>query len=177
MQDALKDKANRPMFLRLLHEVEANQRQVRKELDELCRALVSYTNADTIEYRNTEYRIHSRQNWKKQNEANIKRLEYYLAHYKKNKPIDMSVIRDEAKQVLISVVLHPLNPAHSTPQRWTYLCPLHSENTPSFVYFVEQNRWHCFGCSEGGDVISLVMKMKQYSFSESIRFLVHTSTT
>lgn len=49
--------------------------------------------------------------------------------------------------------------------RHYYKCPLHEENTPSFMVDVKNNRWHCFGlCSSGGDVISLYMKLKNIDF-------------
>ena len=36
------------------------------------------------------------------------------------------------------------------------LCPLHSENTPSFYVNKEKQQFHCKGCGVGGDVIELV---------------------
>lgn len=38
-------------------------------------------------------------------------------------------------------------------------CPFHSENTPSFSYSREHEKWRCFGaCHCGGDVIDLHRK-------------------
>ena len=31
--------------------------------------------------------------------------------------------------------------------------------------------WHCFGCGEGGDVFTYIMKRENLSFPESIRYL------
>ncbi len=36
------------------------------------------------------------------------------------------------------------------------LCPLHSENTPSFYINKEKQQFHCKGCQKGGDVIELM---------------------
>lgn len=36
------------------------------------------------------------------------------------------------------------------------LCPLHSENTPSFYVNKEKQQFHCKGCQKGGDVIELI---------------------
>ena len=48
-------------------------------------------------------------------------------------------------------------------------CPFHSERTPSFVVYPESKSWHCFGaCSEGGDAISFVQKIKNYDFREAV---------
>ncbi|OKL49309.1 DNA primase [Boudabousia marimammalium] len=51
------------------------------------------------------------------------------------------------------------------------LCPFHDEKTPSFHVRTELNVWHCFGCGEGGDVISFVQKLHHLSFTEAVEYL------
>ena len=51
------------------------------------------------------------------------------------------------------------------------LCPFHDEKTPSFHVRPQLGRWHCFGCNEGGDVISFVQKMDSLSFAEAVEYL------
>ncbi|MGH8894231.1 MAG: DNA primase, partial [Actinomycetes bacterium] len=51
------------------------------------------------------------------------------------------------------------------------LCPFHDEKTPSFSVRPSVGSWHCFGCQEGGDVISFVMKIDHLSFAETIERL------
>ena len=51
------------------------------------------------------------------------------------------------------------------------LCPFHAEKTPSFVVFPDTGRWHCFGCGEGGDVFSFLMKVENLTFAEALRRL------
>lgn len=51
------------------------------------------------------------------------------------------------------------------------LCPFHDERTPSFHLRPHLGMWHCFGCGEGGDVISFVQKIDHLSFSEAVEYL------
>ena len=41
------------------------------------------------------------------------------------------------------------------------LCPLHSENTPSFTIYCDSS-WYCFGCAEHGDVVSLHARLDNH---------------
>ena len=51
------------------------------------------------------------------------------------------------------------------------LCPFHDEKTPSFNIRPTVGAWHCFGCGEGGDVISFVQKVEHLTFSEAVERL------
>lgn len=51
------------------------------------------------------------------------------------------------------------------------LCPFHSEKTPSFTVNEKNQYFKCFGCGEGGDVISFVMKKEQMEFMEALKYL------
>ncbi|WP_068396353.1 DNA primase [Kribbia dieselivorans] len=51
------------------------------------------------------------------------------------------------------------------------LCPFHDEKTPSFTVRETVGAFHCFGCGEGGDVISFVMKIDHLTFAESVERL------
>jgi DNA primase len=50
-------------------------------------------------------------------------------------------------------------------------CPFHQERTPSFIVSPERQTFHCFGCGEGGDAFTFVMKTENLSFVESIEKL------
>jgi len=51
------------------------------------------------------------------------------------------------------------------------LCPFHDERSPSFNVTPARGFWHCFGCGEGGDVISFVQRIDQLSFTEAVERL------
>ncbi|TQN31101.1 DNA primase [Haloactinospora alba] len=51
------------------------------------------------------------------------------------------------------------------------LCPFHDEKSPSFNVTPDRGLFHCFGCHEGGDVISFVQKMEHLSFAETVESL------
>lgn len=51
------------------------------------------------------------------------------------------------------------------------LCPFHEEKSPSFNVRPVVGAWHCFGCGEGGDVISFVQKVEHLTFAEAVERL------
>ena len=55
--------------------------------------------------------------------------------------------------------------------RYKALCPFHQEKTPSFIISQENQTYHCFGCSKGGNIFTFIMEKENLSFPESVRFL------
>jgi DNA primase len=51
------------------------------------------------------------------------------------------------------------------------LCPFHSEKQPSFTVTPDKQIFYCFGCGEGGNVISFLMKHEKLSFPEAVKVL------
>jgi DNA primase len=51
------------------------------------------------------------------------------------------------------------------------LCPFHGEKTPSFHVNPDRGSYYCFGCQEGGDAFSFLMKVENLTFVEAVRSL------
>jgi DNA primase len=50
-------------------------------------------------------------------------------------------------------------------------CPFHGEKTPSFSVNRARQIYKCFGCGEGGNVLTFVMKYENCSFQEAMQIL------
>ncbi|MDE5737084.1 MAG: DNA primase [Oscillospiraceae bacterium] len=50
-------------------------------------------------------------------------------------------------------------------------CPFHAEKTPSCTIYPDTYSFYCFGCGEGGDVISFFSKIENMSYMEAIKTL------
>ncbi|MFG1753360.1 DNA primase [Streptosporangium sandarakinum] len=53
------------------------------------------------------------------------------------------------------------------------LCPFHDEKSPSFNVTPARGYWYCFGCGEGGDVITFVRRLEHLSFAEAVEQLAN----
>ncbi len=51
------------------------------------------------------------------------------------------------------------------------LCPFHNEKSGSFSVSPHKQMFHCFGCGEGGNVFTFLMKYENYTFPEAIKVL------
>lgn len=50
-------------------------------------------------------------------------------------------------------------------------CPLHEDNNPSMVIYLETNTWFCFSGCGGGDVIDFLMRLYNIDFREALERL------
>ena len=51
------------------------------------------------------------------------------------------------------------------------LCPFHGEKTPSFHVWPDTQSYYCFGCHEGGNIFTFIMKTEGLNYNEALEFL------
>lgn len=56
-------------------------------------------------------------------------------------------------------------------------CPLHQEDTPSFIYNPKELNCHCFGCNANVDILDAYMKGRNASFVEAVQKLFEITGT
>lgn len=79
---------------------------------------------------------------------------------------------DEVKsKVDIVEVISAYIPLKKAGRNLSGLCPFHGEKTPSFMVSPERQVFKCFGCGEGGDVISFLEKIEGWEFREALEEL------
>lgn len=87
----------------------------------------------------------------------------------KIKDEDIDLLREKANIVeVISTYSHLKKSGGHT---FKGLCPFHSEKTPSFTVDTAKGLFHCFGCSEGGNVYHFVQKIENLPFPEAVEWL------
>lgn len=51
------------------------------------------------------------------------------------------------------------------------ICPFHTEDSPSFTIFTDDNKFYCFGCNANGDSIDFYMRQNDVSFMQAVKRL------
>ncbi len=51
------------------------------------------------------------------------------------------------------------------------VCPFHDETEGSFTVYGDSQRWYCFGCGEGGDVIDFVQRSESMTLGGALTLL------
>ena len=87
---------------------------------------------------------------------------------------DMKEIIDEVKyRSDIAEIISDYVKLRPAGANYKGLCPFHNEKTPSFHVNTSKQIYRCFGCGEGGDVISFIMKTENLDFMDAVRFLAN----
>lgn len=105
-----------------------------------------------------------------------------LAYRQARKPFDVKPVVEQIKRQgdILAVAGVRLQAAATYQSSWGirarqkivhFICPFHEEKSPSFAVYRDKNDWHCFGCQEHGDLISLVMKLDGLTFMQAVEQL------
>lgn len=89
----------------------------------------------------------------------------------------MMIERESIEQLrqradIYEIVSHYVELRHSGAN-YTACCPFHDEKTASFVVNPQRNRFKCFGCGEGGDSVSFIMKIENLPYAEAVEKLAY----
>lgn len=82
--------------------------------------------------------------------------------------VDLAAIR--AAHPLPSVVGASLKLIRAGNE-WKACCPFHADRSPSFTIFDGGERFHCFGCGAGGDVLDYVQRSHDIGLREAVAML------
>ena len=75
-----------------------------------------------------------------------------------------------ARTDIVSVVSEYVK-LRKSGKNYVGLCPFHQEKTPSFTVDPEKQFFYCFGCGEGGNIFTFLMKMENMSFPDAVEKL------
>src|SRR6202167_2087657 len=88
--------------------------------------------------------------------------------------LSMSDFAQSVKQQadIVKVIESYIRLRKAGAQRFSGLCPVHKEKSPSFnVNGGSQQFFYCFGCQASGDVFSFVGKIENVGFPEAVRIV------
>ena len=91
----------------------------------------------------------------------------------KDKYIDMVKSRVDIAQLVVDLSPGTVLKSSGTHRR-KCCCVFHEERTPSLMLDLSLNRYKCFGCGKGGDVISFVQECQGLGFVDAVRWLLDT---
>ena len=104
-------------------------------------------------------------------EKAIKRNIFFLS-FKKDQPHNGSITpKDIEYAKLVPIEEYYDGKLRKYGSRALGICPFHEERTASFTIFTNQNRWYCFGCSDGGDSIDFLTRKYNLNFIEAVKRL------
>lgn len=85
--------------------------------------------------------------------------------------LPISFIEELKHRMPIESVISPYTQLKRAGRNLKGLCPFHSEKTPSFVVYDDNQSYYCFGCSSGGDAITFIMEAEHLDYMEAVKYL------
>ena len=82
-----------------------------------------------------------------------------------------NIIQQIKDHIDIVDVISEYVPLTAAGKNFKGLCPFHEEKTPSFMVNRDRQFFKCFGCNEGGDVFTFLMKHEKMTYPEAVRSL------
>jgi hypothetical protein len=95
-----------------------------------------------------------------------KAMTFKSRNFQNSKTFDI----EKAKQFPIEE-LFSFEKKRRTAKRVSVSCPFHSDSSPSFVIYLDNNRFHCFSCQAKGSSIDFIMKLQNKSFVQAVEAL------
>jgi len=84
----------------------------------------------------------------------------------------MTVVDEIKARVDIVEIISQTVKLRRSGKSYSGFCPFHSNTrTPAFAVFPESGTWRCFGCNEGGDVFTFLMKKEGWDFATALKYL------
>ena len=90
--------------------------------------------------------------------------------------INVEVIKDKID--IVELISNYTEVKRRGSNSYMAYCPLdgHNDKTPSLSIDKKKGLWNCFGCGEGGDVITFIERMEGVEFKEAIKLLINNSS-
>ncbi|MBN2047758.1 MAG: DNA primase [Anaerolineaceae bacterium] len=84
----------------------------------------------------------------------------------------MTAIDEIKERIDIVDIISETVKLRRTGSNYTGFCPFHENSrTPAFAVFADTGTWKCFGCGEGGDVFTYLMKREGWDFRQTLEYL------
>ena len=81
------------------------------------------------------------------------------------------IVENVIQQNNIVDIISPYVQLKKSGANYFGLCPFHNEKSPSFSVSEQKQMFYCFGCGEGGNALTFLMKYENASFQEALQKL------